>query len=387
MAILDIQVGFTGRANAETNLAFINTDNTVAEVLATGFLDPIVRMGNSLNESNICLVRTKTSASATSSQVGWYEVSISAGSYSLVPTASPGAVVLPTIVNHIAYFTNVTGTLSSAAGVTTINSGSIQAGLSGTAGTFISFPSAATKGSLILAAVANTGNTNVTISNALHGQASVYSVPDCGASTANFIVSKTTGTQQITVGSLQVTAGDMTVGLSTGGTAGRFVSFSATTTAGSLIMEHLANGSGNFNTTIRTSSAVGQNQVLSIPDVGNATGRFVVTSNTFTAGNLIMGTAVQYSTNDAGIAATDVQLKSNIKAVAVTGLGGAGAGPLTVTAAGCTTTSIVVFQINSSSNTVSVAKVVPGTGSFTVLLSGDPGATLTGKYIMFIAAQ
>ena len=67
-----------------------------------------------------------------------------------------------------------------------VGNGNLQAGKSGQAGTLISYPLTATTGSLILAAVANTGNTNTTISNAAMGQASTISIPDPGGATANF---------------------------------------------------------------------------------------------------------------------------------------------------------------------------------------------------------
>jgi hypothetical protein len=64
----------------------------------------------------------------------------------------------------------------------------IDAGASGTAGTVDVFPTTAAKGKLILAAVDNDGDTNTTISNAAMGQASVVSIPDPGAATANFVL-------------------------------------------------------------------------------------------------------------------------------------------------------------------------------------------------------
>ena len=94
----------------------------------------------------------------------------------------------PTIANHIATYTGVGGTLGEDAS-TAINGGNIQAGLSGTAGYLASFPSTALKGSLRLTAVANTGDTLVTVSNAAHGQATVYSIPDVGAATGGILVS------------------------------------------------------------------------------------------------------------------------------------------------------------------------------------------------------
>lgn len=92
------------------------------------------------------------------------------------------------VANHIALFQDTTGTIDDTA-ATAINNGSIQAGLSGTAGTLISFPAVAANGSLIVAAVGNAGNFNATISSkSTLGQATVYTVPDPGAATANFVL-------------------------------------------------------------------------------------------------------------------------------------------------------------------------------------------------------
>lgn len=73
-----------------------------------------------------------------------------------------------------------------------VDAGNVSAGLAagGTAGTVISYSATGSKGSLILAAVANTGNTNTTISNVAMGQASVISIPDPGAATSNFVVTQ-----------------------------------------------------------------------------------------------------------------------------------------------------------------------------------------------------
>lgn len=92
------------------------------------------------------------------------------------------------VVNHIAKFVDTTGTVDDTAGVA-INSGNIQAGLSGTAGTLISFPAVAANGSFIWAAVGNAGNFNATVSpKSTLGQATVYTIPDPGAATANFVL-------------------------------------------------------------------------------------------------------------------------------------------------------------------------------------------------------
>jgi hypothetical protein len=92
------------------------------------------------------------------------------------------------VANHIALFQDTTGTVDDTA-ATAINNGSIQAGSSGTAGTFISYPTTAANGSFVFAAVGNAGNFAATVSpKSTLGQATVYTIPDPGAATANFIL-------------------------------------------------------------------------------------------------------------------------------------------------------------------------------------------------------
>ena len=65
----------------------------------------------------------------------------------------------------------------------------LDAGLSGTAGTVDVFPTTALKGKLIVSATDNTGNTNVTLTNAAHGQATVVTLPDVGLATSYILQS------------------------------------------------------------------------------------------------------------------------------------------------------------------------------------------------------
>ena len=92
------------------------------------------------------------------------------------------------VANHIALFQDTSGTIDDTA-ATAINNGSLQAGLSGTAGTLISYPATAANGHLIVAAVGNAGNFNTTVSSISSlGQSSVVTIPDPGAATANFVL-------------------------------------------------------------------------------------------------------------------------------------------------------------------------------------------------------
>lgn len=122
----------------------------------------------------------------------------------------------PSIANHIAVFTNTAGNLSDDIS-TAINGGNIHAGLSGTAGILSSFPASVSSGSLSLAAVTNSsGNFSTTISNSSSVlQSQVITVPDCGASTGNFLLNTSLIGQSVSVSSASSTPGALVSLLST----------------------------------------------------------------------------------------------------------------------------------------------------------------------------
>lgn len=311
MAILDIVTQQVGLVGVTPKWIYIATNDTLATVTTTGFLNAAAQQGYTFSEADIALVSTKTSPGATDTQVAMLEVSHVGQNWSLVPTGSPGQVVLPTIASHIATYTNTTGTLSEDAS-TAINGGNIQAGLSGTAGYFASFPSTAAKGSLRLTAVANTNDTLTTLSNVAMGQASVVSIPDPVNAVARLLIGATatpfvngnfpmnSGTgglmvdsgvavsdiltttdavlltpaadQTITAFDLIVGAGNLQAGVS--GVAGTLISFPGTPANGSLIIAAVDAGAA-FNTTI-SNSVMGQSSVISIPDPGVATSEFII---------------------------------------------------------------------------------------------------------------
>lgn len=81
------------------------------------------------------------------------------------------------------------------------------------------------------------------------------------------------------------------------------------------------------------------------------------------------------------------QEAANIKAARTANIGGGGAGPISVVVAGLTANSIIVADIQASSNAVEIQKVTATVTGFDILFSGDPGATCTVNYVAFIAAQ
>lgn len=174
------------------NLKFAVFSDNLTTVTTAGYLNQASYTGAiPLSNADVIMGLYSFSQQTQSGTFGIFTVNIatSTGQITLTSWSNPGDAVLPTTANYLAHFTNTTGTISSAAGNVT-QPGNITAGVSSTgiAGTLASTPGTASKGQLILAAVANTGNTNTTISNVAMGQASVISIPDPAAATADFVV-------------------------------------------------------------------------------------------------------------------------------------------------------------------------------------------------------
>lgn len=285
--------------------------DNLSTVTTAGYLQTsAIESGIPLSNADIIMALYGFNQQTLTGTFGIFTVSISAstGLVTLASWGNPGDAILPTTANYLAHFTNTTGTISSGAG-NVIQPGNISAGLSGTAGTVSSFPGTASKGSLILAGVANTGNTNTTISNAAMGQASVVSIPDPGASTANFILSAIASGPQTMAGGLTisssnliVSAGNVTAGSS--GNAGTVSSFPTTASKGSLILAAVAN-TGNTTTTI-SNLAMGQASVISIPDPAGATADFVIAPAALVSGNLVQASGTTGLVADSGVSTASI---------------------------------------------------------------------------------
>jgi len=172
MAVLNVTFSPVGLVGVNPQVIYIETGDTYATVTATGYLNAAKeRYPNQFTNQQMAEVYT------TDDGPVWLKVVVTTSNVSLVAPSVPGQTTLPTIANNIIVSTNTDGTLANTT-APAINRGSLQAGLSGDAGTLISYPATASKGSLVIAAVANTNDTVTTLSNAAMGQASVVSIPD-----------------------------------------------------------------------------------------------------------------------------------------------------------------------------------------------------------------
>jgi hypothetical protein len=107
----------------------------------------------------------------------------------------------------------------------------------------------------------------------------------------------------------------------------------------------------------------------------------------FTSGHIVTASDAAGSLQDSGVLASAVQLSANIKANRTANIGGGGAGPIAVAVAGLTAASIVTASIQTSSNPVDIQEVTATSTGFSILFSGDPGATCTVNYVAFVVAQ
>jgi hypothetical protein len=83
MGIINVTPGQTGLVGVLPSIAYINTDDTIAEVTTTGYLNKEV--ANGLQISLPCIAAVSTKATPTSApQVGWYQVSHVGANWSLV---------------------------------------------------------------------------------------------------------------------------------------------------------------------------------------------------------------------------------------------------------------------------------------------------------------
>lgn len=280
MSILAIQTAApTGLADVNPEVIYIETNDTLSTVTTTGYLTNQKAQGFTFNNNQMALVSTSDEG------VVWLKVEVTySGSsvlntvVSLVGTGSSGEIVLPTTANYLISSTDTTGTLSNITG-TAINKGSIQAGLSGTSGRLISYSATVARGSLQIAAVANTGNSTTTISNAAMAQNSTISIPDPRQATSEFIIADSNGIQRITSGSLQVDEGSLNSGFTGGSTAGTLNLFPSAT-PGSLRFTATGISTGNRTITVTNTSQPASNQTVIIPATTTPTSHFITSQST-----------------------------------------------------------------------------------------------------------
>lgn len=83
MPILNVQVGQMGLVGVAPQFIYINTNDTVATITTAGYLNPLIGQGYSLSTNDLALVATKTTPSATVSEVSFYNITKTGDNWSL----------------------------------------------------------------------------------------------------------------------------------------------------------------------------------------------------------------------------------------------------------------------------------------------------------------
>jgi hypothetical protein len=130
------------------------------------------------------------------------------------------------------------------------------------------------------------------------------------------------------------------------GSAGYVESFPAVALSGVLKMAAVTNSSGNFNTTISNAASVGQSQVISIPDVGAATGQFLAKTAALVSGNFPQASGTAGLVVDSGFNSANVLLIAQVSMTAAQ-WNGMYAAPFLLIAAPGANKMIVVKQMQA----------------------------------------
>ena len=197
MTILQLTTDFAGQTSVAPRTVRLVTTDSLTAITTAGYLNKAQRNGFQFQPSDFVFTSYGvTNGMPYSGTQEMFTLSFAPNGQITMMQDSTN-IVLPTIANHIATYTNTSGTLSEDP-ATAISGGNIQAGLSGTAGAFISYPGTSDKGYVEFVATANTGNTVTTFTNAAMGQTTEIITPDPGAASAKALLD--TGSGQLVSG-------------------------------------------------------------------------------------------------------------------------------------------------------------------------------------------
>lgn len=209
--ISGLGLGLTQQSPA---IVYFNTNNTLAQVLVSGFLNLAVqRFQLVVNNYQMALVYTTDSGDVwlrvlvtTTAGVNTYSLVqpvVATGTFSVIDNGF-GTAAAPSYSftgrTNLGMYSAAANALDFAVNGVKIGEflttgftvgGNITAGATGTAGVLTSFPATVTNGSLILAAANAGGAFNTTISNGTMGQSTVYTLGDIGAATGGVVVATT----------------------------------------------------------------------------------------------------------------------------------------------------------------------------------------------------
>lgn len=279
------------------NMKFAIFGDNLATITTAGYLNQVSLQSNPISKTDVLQVIYSFNPQTQAGTYGVFTVSISnSGVITLVSWANPGDVLLPVVANRVAQFNGTTGQIYDGTAPAS-HAGSFQAGLSGTAGTFISFPATAASGSFVFAGVANTGDTITTLSNVAMGQASVVSIPDPANALGRLLIGATA--TPFVSGNFPVASGTAGLMVDSGVAAAQLMRLNAVNTltgVGQIILVK-ANGTEAANA-VTASGNAGVITTSALTTAGGATYAITWTNTKITATSVI-GLTIQGGSNNA----------------------------------------------------------------------------------------
>lgn len=169
MTILNFQISNVGEVGVTPRFIYLDTNNTVAQVTATGYLNKFVANGNKVAETDMAVVATRATPNAKEVAVNLFNVTFASGNWSL--TANSTLMALP---NGQIFVGNSSGnaasvsmsgdaTLSNAGVLTIANSAITNAKVSASAAIDFSKLAALTSANILVGSAGNVA-TSVTMS-------------------------------------------------------------------------------------------------------------------------------------------------------------------------------------------------------------------------------
>jgi len=309
------------------NQKFAVFGDNLATITTAGYLNQVNLESNPISTTDVLQVLYSFNPVT---QVGTYSsftVTISSsGVITLVAAVNAGDVILPVVSNRIAQFSGTTGTIYDGT-APAVHLGTIEAGASGTQGSFISYPATAANGYMSVSASNSPGNFITNITNNSIGQDTTFSIPDPAGPQAHFVLAPAA----LVVGNLVAASG----------------------TAGLIVDAGFA------------SADIMRNNI----------------SNTFTgAGRLI---AAKVNGTEAANAVTASGMAGVITTSALTTAGGA-TYVITWTNTFITATSTIMFSISGGTNTTQniTFTCVPGAGTATLTIFNNTAAVALNGTIL-----
>lgn len=186
MGVLQFPIPIPVTVGTLPSLKFMLTTDNFATITTSGYLNSAnMDAANPMAQTDIVMVLYNYDPRFQTGTFEIFTVTIDVrGTITL--NLWNGGVVLPVEVNDIAMFYNTLGAIYDGVNVTARHQGNIQAGLSGTQGGFISYPSSANAGNFIFEASASSPNAVGVVTNQSLGQSSNFLLPDPGV--ANSLV-------------------------------------------------------------------------------------------------------------------------------------------------------------------------------------------------------